>query len=332
MMMFRYKCLAIALGSIVFGFTNLALACDLCAIYSSVESQRPVAGTFRFTVAEQYTDQSKVQLDGAKTDNPFDQYLKSSVTQLVVGYDPLEKLQLQLAVPYIARHYRRAEEEEITRGSEEGIGDISLLARYLAYYYMQDDSVINLQLGAGIKLPTGDSSRLKEELEEGHHHSDRMHAPETGEEEIESVVHGHDLALGSGSVDFPLGISLLAQRGRFFFTANAQYTLRTKGDHTYEYADDFNWDLGPAYYLLLQDEYRLALRAAFSGGEKGRDSAQNGIQNDTQVNSSFAGPQLIFAAGRYSAELSGDFPLDVDNSGLQTVPTYRIRAACSVRF
>ena len=36
--------------------------------------------------------------------------------------------------------------------------------------------------------------------------------------------------------------------------------------------------------------------------------------------------------GRWSAEVSAEFPVSIDNTALQVVPDYRLRAAIAVQF
>lgn len=293
----------------------------------------------RLSVAEQFTEYGTLQEDGHKVENEFHQRLSSSISQVIGTIDASSKVSVQVAVPYINRRFKRLEGEEVERGTEAGIGDMTVLLRYHPLEYREGESLVSVRLHGGIKLPTGDSDRLKEELEEGHVHS---HSRSTrgvslrhgAEEEIISAVHGHDLALGSGSIDFPMGVSVFLEQGRIFLKGSTTYTIRTEGDHSYEYADSFMWDVGPAYYLFLQHESNVALRAALSGEHKGKDTGIGGeIQSDTGINAIFIGPEISFAVNdSWSGEIGSDFPIDIDNSGLQAVASYRLRGAVTYRF
>jgi hypothetical protein len=46
----------------------------------------------------------------------------------------------------------------------------------------------------------------------------------------------------------------------------------------------------------------------------------------------FLGPRLIASAGKISGEIAAEFPLLIDNTALQVVPDYRLRASIAVRF
>lgn len=85
-----------------------------------------------------------------------------------------------------------------------------------------------------MKFPTGSSRRLKEEFNE----VEIEGAPLSG-------IHGHDLALGSGSYDAVLGAGVFTRYRSAFFQASVQYTVRTTGSYDYRYANDVSFDLGP---------------------------------------------------------------------------------------
>ena len=361
-----------ALGvSVVSSFVLIeqASACDLCAIHQAIQIEKEVPRDFKLTVAEQYTDYDQLQFEGSEVDNPGNQSFDSFITQVGLNYGITEKLGVQLSLPFIYRSYDRIEGGEKEDGSVSGLGDISVIGNYTPVVYEEGDVTAIWRVSAGVKLPTGDAHRLGEEAAEGHshgemempvapvedHHLDEAemedahaghdeheHArfnPQLAHEgnehgtEIPSVVHGHDLALGSGSVDLFFGTGLFLQKSRFFFSGSMQYLLRNEGAFGYEYADAFLWQAGPGAFLVVDDNYTLALQAAFSGEDKGEDTFRGEKTDDTSVTSVFLGPQLFATWGSaLGAELGVDFPLDIDNSGLQTVADSRVRLAVSYRF
>jgi hypothetical protein len=56
--------------------------------------------------------------------------------------------------------------------------------------------------------------------------------------------------LGSGSYDGILGATLNARWRRSFLNTQVQYYLRTKGESSFGYGDDFFVTLAPGYYLV----------------------------------------------------------------------------------
>src|SRR5947209_3578206 len=142
--------LAFALPSLA----KLSRACDLCGCYtpqvdtmpqiadeSAFGQPSPIGGMRRtwldhsyFAVAEQFTRFGTVQIDGHEAPNPIGQYENSSITQLVAGYSFTPRFALQLNVPVIYRSFQRPEGFAIDRGTESGVGDISLLAKFVLFH------------------------------------------------------------------------------------------------------------------------------------------------------------------------------------------------------
>ena len=299
------------------------LACDLCAIYAAA-SAHGEAGKGPFVgVAEQFTHFGTVQVDGQEVANPSGQYLDSSISQVFAGYNFNDRLGLQFNLPVIYRSFKRPDGEGgIDRGTESGIGDASLLANFVAYRKETKRMTLSWSVLGGVKFPTGNSDRIKEEFNE----VENPVGPPSG-------IHGHDLTLGTGSYDGIVGTSVYGRWHRAFASAAVQYAIRSTGDFDYRFANDLTWAGGPGFYVLLQDEYSLALQAVVSGEYKGKDTFQGATAEDTGVTAVYLGPQASFTWGaNFSAQVGLDLPVSIENTSLQTVPDYRIRAALTWRF
>ncbi|MFL6531312.1 MAG: hypothetical protein ACJ8KX_12645 [Chthoniobacterales bacterium] len=332
---------------------QLAKACDVCGCYmpdpgALSPTMSPNGGAQAswitnayFAIAEQFTHFGTLQFAGDEVANPTGQYLDSSITQLVAGYNFTSRFALQLNVPLIYRSFERPEGFTIDRGSESGLGDVSLLANVLVYAHQWGGrrgvdfsdpktpivvthdfgSAVAISLVGGLKFPTGGTSRLKEEFNE----IAIPGAPESG-------IHGHDLTLGSGSFDGIFGLQTSLRHQRFFFDAAVQYTLRSEGAHQYEFADDVTWDGGPGVYLIQNERAKVGLQFVVSGEHKGHDEFRGERAEDTAITTVAVGPRVVASLGRLNGELGVELPVSIDNSALQVVPDYRIRAAVSVRF
>jgi hypothetical protein len=338
-------CLVVASG-------KSAEACDLCALYTAVQVESPVEGAVRVGASEQFTYLDRIQRDGHYVENTANQFLKSSVTQVSSQYDATDTLALQFVLPVVARDYRRIEDGEVTTGSTTGIGDATLLLHYIPVRYADGDTLVRFRVFGGVELPTGDAHLLGEESAEGHdamptdshdgggsegsgHHSlVSRHGGIDHEATTQNAIHGHDIALGSGSFDFPLGAGLTTQLSKFIFAADAQYNIRTQGAYSYQYANDWVWSTAVGHYLYLDDHAQVALRARLSGQYKGNDTGKGGVEySDTAMNGKFIGPELTaLVAHQWQGVLGWDIPIDVNNSDLQITPSYRIRAALTYRF
>jgi hypothetical protein len=259
----------------------------------------------------------------------------------VAGYTLNQRLAIQLNVPLIYRSFKRPEGFRIDRGTESGLGDISLVANLLLFHtesgghrevsfddpksprleVHEPDFAFSASFIGGVKFPTGDSSRLKEEF----HESEIDGAPESG-------IHGHDLTLGSGSYDGILGGQATLRYRNFFFEQGLQFTIRGDGAHQYHFANDLSWSGGPGYYFIRDSQRIVGCEAVFSGEYKSVDRFRGDPAEDTGITLLAAGPRCLFSLGRVSGEIGVEFPFLINNTSLQAVPDYRITGAISVSF
>ena len=286
-------------------------ACDLCSIYAASEAQGGAGKGFFAGVAEQFTHFGTVQEDGHKIAGEG-QYIDSSVSQVFAGYNLSDQLSLQLNLPVIYRAYG----SDTQHGTVSGIGDLSLTANFKAYEKLGDDFTFNWTVLGGVKFPTGDSAKLN-----------------TPDEDLPEGIGGHDLALGSGSYDGIVGTGIYTRWKKAFLTASVQYAIRSEGDFEHQYANDLTWFGGPGVYLGLTHEYTVAFQVVVSGETKGKDTFSGVDDDDSAETLVYLGPQINFTWGsRLSAQLGADLPVFRDNSGVQVLPDYRIRAAVTWRF
>lgn len=325
-------CLVLALA-----FAPSSTACDLHSVYTALEAKDLGVGWYS-SLFQQYSDFGTLQEDGEEIDDEADQALRSAISQFVVGYQFNRRFGVQTNVPLIDRSFRRPEGEAIERGSESGVGDLSLLAHYRVLQRANQNQLVMLHLLGGVKAPTGNSDRLGEELEEGHREEGGEHALSSkhdGEEHHEAVsgVHGHDLALGSGSWDGVVGATGYFRQGRFFANASVHYVARQEGDFDYRFANDTSWTFAPGFYLWLSSEGSFTLAAQVSGEKKGQDSLAGEVLDDTAIDSIYAGPALSLSRGNHLfTELDVDLPIQQENSAVQIVQDYRVRFAFTWRF
>ena len=294
-----------------------------------------------FAVADQFTHFGTLQLDGQEMDNPTGQHLDSSITQAVAGYTFTSRFALQINIPLIYRSFERPEGFAIDRGTESGLGDISLLGKFVVFHKetggasalkfddpknqhiesREPDLTISALLLGGVKFPTGGTSRLKEEFNE----AEVPGAPESG-------IHGHDLTLGSGSYDGIIGGQFSLRHKSFFFLADTQLAVRGDGAHQYHFANDLSWSGGPGYYFVRNPRIIVGLQLVCSGEHKGLDRFQGNAAEDTGITSVFLGPHVVASFGKISGELALELPVSIDNTALQVVPEYRLRGSVAIRF
>jgi hypothetical protein len=308
--------IAVAAGA---GTQTPARACDVCAVYTATELRAGRPGFF-LGAAEQFTHMATLRLDGDEVPNPGER-LDSSITQILFGYNVTPAVGLQLGLPIVAKTFRRLEEGRLVDGAETGFGDLSLVAVLRPFSHVTERSVLRVSLLGGLELPSGNPSALAEERDEEHAESEA------------SGVHGHDLALGSGSVDGILGGQLFWSWQRAFATLAGQYAIRGEGAFGYRYADDLIWATGPGAFLLLAPDHTLSLQAVVAGETKGQDTLDGEALDDTAITSVSLGPAFRFTWGTsLLAEVAAELPLVQHNTSLQIVPDYRLRGAVTWHF
>ena len=303
-----------------------APACDVCAVYSATQAHGEVGKGFFTGVAEQFTHFGTLQEEGVEMPNVPGQFLDSSIAQVFVGYNFNDRIGVQFTLPIVHRSFRRADDSgTIQTGRVSGIGDSWLASHFVLLNKEKKKYTFRWSALAGLKFPTGNSSRLEEETDELTA-PPRPGAPESG-------IHGHDLTLGSGSVDGVMGTGVFARWQRVFLTGAVQYTIRSKGDFEYHFANDLTWLGGPGFFVALHDEYSVRLQAAVSGEHKKRDTLMGMTAEDTGLTAVYVGPQLRFTwSDKLSADLGVDLPVSINNTALQIVPDYRVRAGLTWHF
>jgi hypothetical protein len=324
-------------------------ACDLCGCYTPqlevMPGMEPGASKSRSNgfygaISEQFTHFGTVLENGREVSNPTGQYENSSITQLIAGYTINDRFGLQLNIPLIDREFKRPEGFAIDRGTVSGLGDISLMLQTVAFRYSsgarkefdvsgknpvaierEPDFAVSVVLLTGLKLPTGDSGRLKEEF---HEHDVPGAAP--------NGIHGHDLTLGTGSYDGLFGETTSLRYKGFFAEANVQFTLRGDGLHQYHFANDIQWDGGPGYYVVRNRETIVGLQFIVSGEHKDVDRFRGAPATDTGITSVFVGPRMVASYRRWSAQVEVDLPVLIENTARQVVSDYRLRGGISFQF
>ena len=263
-------------------------------------------------VAEQYTQFGTLQDDGHRIAD-HGEFINSSVSQLFALYNFNKRFGLQLNVPII---YREWGSDIMPHAHTSGIGDISLVGNLRLYEKFTQRSTLTWSVLGGVKLPTGDSSKLQ-----------------LSDEVLPEGIGGHDLALGSGSIDGLIGTSVYGRWDRWFGSAAVQYAIRSRGDFGHRYANDLLWYGGPGYYIVVKGDYTISLQAVVGGETKGKDTFYGVADEDSAETLVTVGPQLNFSwRNKLNAQLAADLPVSRANTGEQVMPDYRIRAAVSWKF
>jgi hypothetical protein len=315
-----------------------ASACDLCAIYNADSATGQSGQGLSVNIAEQYVPYGTVQLDGhTLPPSSLDQlYVNKSMTHLVPTWSFSQSFSISLSIPYIYERYREshllpgAPFVETTSGANDGIGDVSLVGRLTVLRASKGSAAAAVSLLAGVKFPTGNPSFLRKEVELTKA-LDEIYG--TGHQHAIGGVHFTDLTLGSGSYDGVFGVTANTHWSRAFCNAQFQYYLRTPGESGYEFGDEWILTGGPGYYLVLHESVTFGVQAVATYDKMDSDILVGRTNPNSGMTAIYLGPQFnLTLGGRFSANAGFDWPLHIDNNGLQNVPNYRVHAGLSFRF
>jgi hypothetical protein len=319
-------------------------ACELCAIYNAGSAQGQSESGFLFTISEQYVPYETPQFDGKEVSVPNPSFVDSSITHIVPGYNFTSWLGVSVNIPVTHLDFRRTDlRYSLTvppvlfteKGTEFGLGDTALIGRVAVFQKQTMRYGVAVNLLGGVKFPTGDASRLDNEVNQARIFQSFL-PPGTPHDPLgHSVasVHQHMLALGSGSYDGVFGLTANARWKRWFLNAQFQYYLRTKGEAGFQYGNELIVSGGPGAFIFFGDSWTLSLQANALYDTMGRDELLGQVSDRTGETAWYMGPFLAFTAGEhFSANAGVDIPLRIANNGFQSVADYEVRGGLSWRF
>ena len=320
-------------------------ACDLCAVYRAADARGDSGKGAVISIAEQFIPYRTTQVDGVEVNPAFPEYVDSSITHFVLGYNFNSRFGVSVNVPLNHLQFKRRDERYSTtfpfveqvseQGTETGLGDMSLVGRVAVIQKNEMAYGFVVNLLAGVTFPTGSDARLEDEVSQigiyeqlfpGVPHPDPL-------SHSKSSVHQHSLALGSGSFDGVFGLTAYGRWQRWFVNGQFQYYLHTEGESGFQYGDELIVSGGPGAFVLLNRSYTLSLQANAVYDTMARDEVLGKPSNQTGLTAWYLGPLLTLTwGGHFSMNGGVDVPLRIANNGRQNVPDYRIHGGLSWRF
>jgi hypothetical protein len=333
-----------ALALLVFFLAQGAWGCELCAIYGADNALGQSGSGFIFTLSEQYIPYDVSQLAGNEIKLANPNYVNSWVTHLVAGYNFSPAFGVNLNLPFTYLDFKRTDlRYSLTalpalfteKSTEFGLSDLALVGRFSMVRKQSMHYSLFVTLLGGIKFPTGDASRLEDEVNQSKIFQSFL-PPGTPHDPLAhsiTSVHQHMLALGSGSYDGVFGLTENARWQRWFLNAQFQYYLRTEGEAGFQYGDELLLSGGPGGFLWLGESFTVALQLNALYDVMRRDELLGQSSDRTGSTSWFIGPLMSFTWGsRFSLTAGVDLPLRIANNGFQSVPSFRAEAGISYRF
>ncbi len=182
-------------------------------------------------------------------------------TELWGRYVPHPNVHLFAFVPY---NYYTKDEDQI-HSVVSGIGDISLMAHYIVFNtgdIMEQKWKHALQIGTGIKLPTGKSNDIQE-------HSGLL---------IPS------LQAGTGAFDIPFSLIYTIRKDKWGANAEANYRLNMYNKRDYKFGDRISTSVRTFYWLGKGDftilpHLSVGYEHGFRDTDNGADAEYTGSQS-----------------------------------------------------
>ena len=209
--------------------------CDACGCSANGGSMGFNSLLNEHFVGIRYIHQNYKSRDGVFNNSPWIE--ENFNTFQIWGRIPVsEKVEVMALLPY---HFN-TREKPIGKQYSNGVGDISLIGFYTALKQDKEDFGQKLQLGAGVKIPTG-----------------KYDAMNNG-----SV--NPSFQLGTGSWDY----SILAEHSLKFrnwgWNTNLNYILKTENTKKYRFGNQINY-AGTLYYTAKIKDFSLVPQLGIAG-------------------------------------------------------------------
>ena len=233
-------------------FSSSVWACDLCSIYMNIEPndlKNSFGFNYRFrnfehnairqTIIES-TDKhalgSTILSEATKQEERFNSY------DLWVNYFVKDKWQLFGSLTFTDNTYL---EDDSVLHNISGPGDVTIVGKYLLFNSMVTDSsqfAIRLQVGAGIKLPTGTFNKTYVETPYTNYKGGTVY------QKPEEVLDPHFQA-GTGSLDYILLTEFQIRKNKLGLRTDLSYRINGSNRNDFTFANRFNANTHLFYQL-----------------------------------------------------------------------------------
>lgn len=211
--------------------------CDACGCSASGGSMGFASMLNSNFVGIRYFNQQYKSSDGLYSNSPW--YKENFNTVQVWARVPVgENVQITALIPY---HFH---DRETSSGNKkiDGVGDVTVLAMYRLYQTHKDSTFLvhTLQMGAGIKAPTGKFN------------------------EANSGSVNPSFQVGTGSWDYLLAAEYILRRKQFGLNAMFNYVLKTENQKNYRFGNQFNY-AGTFFYLYEKNDFSIVPQLGLAG-------------------------------------------------------------------
>jgi len=299
-------------------------ACDFCLLSQGISPLETLNGA-GLRLTQRYALNDSVYDGSDEIANPCTQE-EFWTTEISGFYGIAEGLTLIASLPIrhteVDGHLDRHEDGELelheTTGGDQGVGDLSVLARYTVFRHHTLDATTSVAVLGGVKFATGNTRARADDGD---------------------FLDAH-VQLGTGSTDGLLGVSASYARGRLAMAANVLGGLANEGeagDEAHSFGDWVNYDLTGRYRVMpgVAGASPTQVFAAFGvAGEARNRETEGGITvADSGGHTVYITPGVQFNfAGRWTAEVSYHHAVHHDFNGTQLGEDYKVFGSLTRAF
>lgn len=261
------------------------------------------------------------------TPNAADEKVATTLINLYYSQGLFEGTTLDVYLPFESKAYTARPDFTYDSGRDSGLGDTSLVLTQQLFQGAHDRKMVDWRVRAGVQLPTGDASQLKEYS--GATSRSRVEGPVYPT----SALYPYDRALGSGAVDWIIGSSYVVRYQEFFGLIDGQFIGRTAGENDFTFGNTvtvhitpgyiFSYARGNEFSILLDAAYRYDAQSDFKGATVA-DSGQNAFMMGPQLMANFQGKGV--------ATVGVGVPIYQTVEGTQLASDYQISASIMTGF
>lgn len=301
--------------------------CDRCVAANYLQSAMlsEVPNHMGLQVAYDYRHTMKT--GSSDTPNAADEKVATTLINLYYSQQVFEDSTLDFYLPFTSLAYTARPNYTYDSGRDSAMGDMSLVMTQRVFYGKKDRKLVDWRVRAGVILPTGDPSQLK------NYPDDVTSLNREGSMYPTSALYSYDRALGSGSVDWIIGSSYVVRYEDFFGVVDGQFIGRTSGENDFRFGDTvtvraspgyiFSYARGNEFSVLCDVAYRFDGQAEYAGAT---------VTNSGQSVFSM-GPQLMANfQGKVVASVGLNLPLYQRVEGTQLTSDYQILASVMTGF
>lgn len=237
-------------------FSGTIMACDLCSIYMNIDPndlKNSFGMNYRFrsfkqnNISEQLLQNNikhalgnTILLESTAQEERYNSY------DLWVNYFIKEKWQVFANMTFTDNSYL---ENDSTLHNISGPGDLTVMTKYLLYNTKGTDSsafTIRVQVGGGIKLPTGTFNKKYVITPSEEYKGGTVYR--TPYEELDPHFQG-----GSGSLDYILLTEFQVRRKQLGFRTDLSYKMNGTNRNDFRFANRFNVNSNLFYQFKFKD-------------------------------------------------------------------------------